>query len=34
LSSPTDYEVVGTQVTIKSAPQDRRLIRVVFNVTP
>jgi hypothetical protein len=34
LSSPADYEVVGTQVTIKSAPQDRRLIRVVFNVTP
>ena len=34
LSSPTDYEVVGTQVTIKSGAQGRRLIRVWFNIVP
>ena len=34
LSSPADYEVVGSQVTIKSGAQGRRLIRVWFNIVP
>lgn len=34
LDSPADYEVVGSQVTIKSGAQGRRLIRVWFNIVP